>query len=214
MCSSDLFPSHDILQMVKLEELHDRKPNQLSGGQQQRVAIARAVVNKPLVLLLDEPLSALDYSLRKEMQIELKRLQRRLNITFILVTHDQEEALSISDRVAVMEKGAIAQIGTPREIYETPKTLSVARFIGEANIFECVVLALTENKIQVSISGKSFWINNKIQATLHDKINVSLALNMSPHTLRLLTALSGLSMGLGFGILMSIHRHRGMLASH
>lgn len=163
---------HDILQMVKLEELHDRKPNQLSGGQQQRVAIARAVVNKPLVLLLDEPLSALDYSLRKEMQIELKRLQRRLNITFILVTHDQEEALSISDRVAVMEKGAIAQIGTPREIYETPKTLSVARFIGEANIFECVVLALTENKIQVSISGKSFWINNKIQATLHDKINV------------------------------------------
>lgn len=151
----------EALSMVKLEALAERKPQALSGGQQQRVAIARAVVNRPLVLLLDEPLSALDYSLRKEMQIELKRLQRQLGITFILVTHDQEEALSMSDRVAVMEQGRIAQIGTPREIYETPKTLSVARFIGEANIFTCPVLAVNDQQIQVSISGKLFWLQRK-----------------------------------------------------
>ena len=106
-----------VLQRVKLANLRDRKPNQLSGGQQQRVAIARAIVNEPLVLLLDEPLSALDHSLRKEMQIELKALQRRLGITFILVTHDQEEALSLSDRVAVMNHGRIEQLGGARDVY-------------------------------------------------------------------------------------------------
>lgn len=129
-----------VLKMVKLEHLADRKPSQMSGGQQQRIAIARAAVNRPRVLLLDEPLSSLDYRLRKNMQIELKQLQRRLGITFIFVTHDQEEALSMSDRVVVMQDGIIEQIGTPREVYEEPCNLNVATFIGEVNIFDGVVV--------------------------------------------------------------------------
>jgi spermidine/putrescine transport system ATP-binding protein len=120
--------------MVQLEEFAQRKPHQLSGGQQQRVAIARAVV-KPRLLLLDESLSALDYKLRKQMQNELKALQRKLGITFVFVTHDQEEALTMSDRIVVMREGKIEQDGTPREIYEEPKNLFVASFIGEINIF-------------------------------------------------------------------------------
>jgi spermidine/putrescine transport system ATP-binding protein len=115
----------EALNMVKLGTFANRKPDQLSGGQQQRVAIARAVVNRPLVLLLDEPLSSLDYRLRKTMQIELKQLQRKLGITFIFVTHDQEEALSMSDRVVIMEKGHIEQVGTPRQVYEEPYNLTV-----------------------------------------------------------------------------------------
>lgn len=109
--------------MVQLETFAQRKPHQLSGGQQQRVAIARAVVNKPRLLLLDESLSALDYKLRKQMQNELKALQRKLGITFVFVTHDQEEALTMSDRIVVMREGRIEQDGTPREIYEEPKNL-------------------------------------------------------------------------------------------
>ncbi|MDN6019977.1 MAG: polyamine ABC transporter ATP-binding protein, partial [Enterobacterales bacterium] len=115
--------AHEALRMVQLEEFAQRRPHQLSGGQQQRVAIARAVVNKPKVLLLDESLSALDYKLRKQMQNELKALQRKLGITFIFVTHDQEEALTMSDRIVVMRDGKIEQDGTPREIYEEPKNL-------------------------------------------------------------------------------------------
>lgn len=123
------------LAMVQLTDFAGRKPDQLSGGQQQRVAIARAVVKGPQVLLLDEPLSALDYKLRKQMQNELKRLQRELGITFVFVTHDQEEALSMSDRVVVMREGYIEQIGSPRNVYETPANLFVARFVGEINVF-------------------------------------------------------------------------------
>jgi|SRR5579872_1751541 len=144
----------EVLKIVKLEKYAKRKPEQLSGGQQQRVAIARAVVNRPLVLLLDEPLSSLDYRLRKTMQIELKQLQRKLGITFIFVTHDQEEALSMSDRVVVMHEGGIEQIGTPRQVYEKPQNLTVAKFIGEVNIFESEVMAIHENKITVNIQGK------------------------------------------------------------
>lgn len=136
----------DVLKMVKLEKFTQRKPNQLSGGQQQRVAIARAAVNRPRVLLLDEPLSALDYRLRKTMQIELKQLQRTMGITFIFVTHDQEEALAMSDRVVVMHEGHIEQVGTPRQVYEDPQNLTVANFIGEANIFEGEVISLNGDK--------------------------------------------------------------------
>lgn len=136
----------DVLKMVKLEKYAERKPTQLSGGQQQRVAIARAAVNRPRVLLLDEPLSSLDYRLRKTMQIELKQLQRKLGITFIFVTHDQEEALSMSDRVVVMQEGDIEQIGTPRQVYEEPQTLNVAKFIGEVTIFDGEVLETTDSK--------------------------------------------------------------------
>ena len=129
----------EMLAMVQLEHLANRKPQDLSGGQQQRVAIARAVINRPKLLLLDEPLSALDHKLRLQMQSELKRLQRELGITFVFVTHDQEEALSMSDRIAVMKDGMFQQIGTPIEIYETPANLFTAKFIGETNLFRAEV---------------------------------------------------------------------------
>src|SRR6185312_9355080 len=144
----------EALKMVKLDTYGHRKPAQLSGGQQQRVAIARAVVNKPLVLLLDEPLSSLDYRLRKNMQIELKQLQNQLGITFIFVTHDQEEALSMSDRVVVMHEGGIEQVGTPRQVYEEPRSLMVAKFIGEVNIFNSTITAINEKSISMEIEGK------------------------------------------------------------
>lgn len=150
-----------MLKMVKLANFKERKPDQLSGGQQQRVAIARAVVNRPLVLLLDEPLSSLDYRLRKNMQIELKQLQRKLGITFIFVTHDQEEALSMADRVVIMEEGRIEQIGTPREVYEEPQNLTVAKFIGEANIFDLDILAVQDKYLTVNILGKQRQIRGR-----------------------------------------------------
>ena len=136
----------DILAMVQLEALANRRPQDLSGGQQQRVAIARAVINRPKLLLLDEPLSALDYKLRLQMQSELKRLQRELGITFVFVTHDQEEALSMSDRIAVMKDGKFQQIGTPIEIYETPANLFTAKFIGETNLFKAEVKSVYHNQ--------------------------------------------------------------------
>jgi spermidine/putrescine transport system ATP-binding protein len=160
------------LAMVKLQDLTQRKPAQLSGGQRQRVAIARAAVNKPLVLLLDEPLSALDYRLRQEMQLELKSLQRQLGITFILVTHDQEEALSISDRIVVMDEGRIAQIGTPREIYESPANLTVATFIGRATIFKTTVESIEENNIQTTIASRPFTLKTTQKLTQGQHINV------------------------------------------
>jgi spermidine/putrescine transport system ATP-binding protein len=143
----------DALATVQLEDYALRRPSQLSGGQQQRVAIARAIVNRPSVLLLDEPLSALDYKLRKAMQLELKQLQRRLGITFVFVTHDQEEALSMSDRVVVMDAGRIQQIGPPRSIYETPANLFVASFVGEINLLPAVVEAVGGDGLEVAVEG-------------------------------------------------------------
>ena len=125
--------AQEILRLVRLPELAQRKPRQLSGGQQQRVALARALVMEPRVLLLDEPLGALDLKVRKELQIELKRIQERVGITFVYVTHDQDEALAMSDRVAVMNGGRIEQIGTPSEVYDAPATPFVAEFIGDTN---------------------------------------------------------------------------------
>ena len=122
--------------MVRLDGYGDRKPSQLSGGQRQRVALARAIVNRPQVLLLDEPLGALDLKLRQEMQIELKRIQQELGMTFVYVTHDQEEALTMSDRIAVFNEGKIEQIGTPAEVYEHPATEFVAGFVGTSNVLE------------------------------------------------------------------------------
>ena len=123
------------LSLVQLEGFEKRNPSQLSGGQKQRVAIARAIVNKPSVLLLDEPLGALDLMLRRQMQTELKKLQKALGITFIYITHDQEEALNMSSRIVVMRNGNIEQIGTPSEVYDTPKTAFVAEFVGGANLY-------------------------------------------------------------------------------
>jgi spermidine/putrescine transport system ATP-binding protein len=125
-----------MLQVVQLEGMEKRKPQQLSGGQQQRVALARALVNRPAALLLDEPLGALDVKLRKQMQLELKRIQNELGTTFVYVTHDQEEALTMSDRIGVMHAGAIEQVGDPREIYEHPRTPFVADFIGSLNALD------------------------------------------------------------------------------
>ena len=130
----------EMLEVVSLKGFENRKPDALSGGQQQRVAIARALVNRPKVLLLDEPLGALDLKLRKDMQLELKKIQQQVGITFIYVTHDQEEALTMSDTIVVMDKGRIQQIGTPEDIYNEPKNAFVADFIGESNIIDGVMV--------------------------------------------------------------------------
>ena len=129
----------EMLEVVSLKGFENRKPDALSGGQQQRVAIARALVNRPKVLLLDEPLGALDLKLRKDMQLELKKIQQQVGITFIYVTHDQEEALSMSDTIVIMDKGTIQQIGTPEDIYNEPKNAFVADFIGESNIIDGIM---------------------------------------------------------------------------
>lgn len=143
----------EMLDLVQLGGFERRYPSQLSGGQKQRVAIARALINQPKVLLLDEPLGALDLKLRKQMQLELKRLQRKLNITFIYVTHDQEEALSMSDRIVIMNEGVLQQIGTPSEIYESPETRFVATFIGETNLFEGYVKDITGHHVNVVVES-------------------------------------------------------------
>ena len=165
----------EALRMVHLEQYADRRPHQLSGGQQQRVAIARAVVNKPLVLLLDEPFSALDYKLRRAMQLEIKRLQRRLGITFVFVTHDQEEAFAMSDRVVVMNQGRIEQIGTPQEIYEEPSNLYVARFVGEINILPARIASVPGEGIYIAdISGRRFTLRTSRPFVAGDRVNVLL----------------------------------------
>lgn len=143
----------DMLRLVKMEQLKNRQTDQISGGQQQRVALARALAPHPRVLLLDEPLSALDYKLRKDMQIELKRLQHETGITFIFVTHDQEEALTMSDRLAVMNEGMIRQIGTPREIYDHPAERFVADFIGDTNFLTAELISKGSGTVSVRLTS-------------------------------------------------------------
>ena len=145
---------HEMLEMVKLPGMENRKPKQLSGGQQQRVALARALINLPKVLLLDEPLGALDPKLRKGMQFELKELQDRVGITFVYVTHDQEEALVMSDLIAVMNKGVLLQVGSPEEIYEHPRTRFVADFIGETNFLEGTIAEISGKEIVVLLNDQ------------------------------------------------------------
>jgi len=142
-----------MLELVQLGEFSKRKPSQLSGGQQQRVALARALAPQPKVLLLDEPLSALDLKLRKAMQLELKHLQRETGITFIFVTHDQEEALTMSDRIAVMSSGELQQLGSPRDIYETPRNVFVADFIGDTNLLAVQVDAVNSGQTICHLDG-------------------------------------------------------------
>jgi spermidine/putrescine transport system ATP-binding protein len=144
------------LALVQLEDLGDRRPSQLSGGQQQRVALARALINRPAVLLLDEPLGALDLKLRKAMQLELKQLQEQVGITFVYVTHDQEEALTMSDRIAVMNEGRVLQVGDPVTLYEKPATTFVADFIGESNFIPAVVETVTGQELRLRAGRANF----------------------------------------------------------
>lgn len=154
----------EMLKMVQLEEYGKRMPDQLSGGQRQRIAIARALVNEPKVLLLDEPLGALDLKLRRQMQLELKRLQKQLGITFIYITHDQEEAINMSDRIAVMNRGVLEQVGTPNEIYYHPLTSYVADFVGNANILHYGEDTFAIRSENVLLNGEEPCIHDAVVA--------------------------------------------------
>ncbi|MBV9953048.1 MAG: ABC transporter ATP-binding protein [Acidimicrobiia bacterium] len=151
---------NEVLDIVRLRDFASRRPSQLSGGQQQRIALARALVNYPKALLLDEPLGALDLKLRQGMQLELKRIQREVDITFIFVTHDQEEALTMSDRIAVMNVGNVEQIGTPREIYDHPASVFVAGFIGQANLWSARVVERSGTTTTVEVAGRKLDVEN------------------------------------------------------
>ncbi|MGO1693604.1 MAG: spermidine/putrescine ABC transporter ATP-binding protein PotA [Marinobacter sp.] len=173
----------EALAMVQLEDFAKRKPHQLSGGQQQRVAIARAVVKRPKMLLLDEPLSALDYKLRRTMQVELKRLQRELGITFVFVTHDQEEALSMSDRIVVLKDGYVQQLGTPREVYERPANVFTARFVGQTNFFPGRVTRIENERISVDVFGLNRVLS---KPSFRVAMNQSLHVLLRPEDIRVL----------------------------
>jgi spermidine/putrescine transport system ATP-binding protein len=164
----------EALELVQLTGFNRRLPHELSGGQRQRVAIARAVVNQPKVLLLDEPLGALDLQLRHQMQVELKRLQTRLGITFVYITHDQEEALNMSDRIAVMREGVFEQIGTPAEVYDRPKTSYVASFVGSANIISGTVSAADAELVTVR-NANGFGTAARLKAELSQGQDVTVA---------------------------------------
>ena len=150
--------AHEALRLVELDHVAARRPAQLSGGQQQRVALARAVVNRPALLLLDEPLGALDLKLRRQMQLELKSIQTEIGLTFLHVTHDQEEAMTMADIVAVMNKGEIEQMGAPEQLYELPRTAFVANFLGQSNLFTGPVTGSTAEAITVDISGRGIVV--------------------------------------------------------
>ena len=165
-----------MLKMIELEEHASKKPNQLSGGQQQRVSIARALVNKPEVLLLDEPLSALDAKLRQNLLIELDNIHEEVGITFIFITHDQQEALSISDRIAIMNKGKVLQVGTPAEVYESPADMFVADFIGENNFIEGEVISIDSETCATlkheRLGEIRFEMDRKVKIGDHVKVSV------------------------------------------
>ena len=161
------------LKLVELQGFEDRYPEQLSGGQQQRVAIARGIVMHPKVLLLDESLCSLDLKLKRMMQIELKKLQKKLGLTFIYVTHDQNEALTMSDRIVIIEKGSIEQDGTPQDIYMNPKSVFTADFIGESNIIKGEISSVKQNTIHVKIKdGVVFILDKKEEDKIDDKISI------------------------------------------
>ena len=178
----------EMLEVVRLGSFADRYPSQLSGGQKQRVALARALVNHPSALLLDEPLSALDLKLRQAMQLELKRIQREVGITFIFVTHDQEEALTMSDRIAVMSNGHVEQVGTPEEIYDSPETPFVAGFIGSANLLPARVESMRDDVATVRLAGDRI-LEIPIFAENHDfRVGEDALVMIRPERVRVSTA--------------------------
>jgi len=151
----------DMLELVELQNQAEKRPSQLSGGQQQRVALARALINKPEVLLLDEPLGALDLRLRRQMQIELKRIQSEIGLTFVHVTHDQEEAMTMADTIAVMNRGVIEQLGSPEQLYENPRTTFVANFLGHSNLLDGEVVEDSGPHVVVSVSGNRISVDRE-----------------------------------------------------
>jgi spermidine/putrescine transport system ATP-binding protein len=164
--SEPLPKATEALKLVELEHLAERRPTQLSGGQQQRVALARALVNRPSLLLLDEPLGALDLKLRRQMQVELKAIQMEVGLTFLHVTHDQEEAMDMADTVAVMNKGRIEQMGAPEALYERPKTLFVSKFLGQSNIFVGEVIESSGDSVSISVGGRQIKVpTNRAEKT-------------------------------------------------
>ncbi|MGJ3253350.1 MAG: ABC transporter ATP-binding protein [Elainellaceae cyanobacterium] len=176
----------DALKMFQIEQLGDRRPAQLSGGQQQRVALARALISRPKVLLLDEPLSALDAKIRDEVRQDLRELQQQTNLTFIYVTHDQEEALSLSDRIAVMHNGRIEQIGTPTEIYNYPASLFVAQFIGKANFLTGMLLEIHPDGVVVDVHGHLIKAAPLHQSTVSQSVaGGTVTLMIRPERIRL-----------------------------
>jgi spermidine/putrescine transport system ATP-binding protein len=179
------------INLVRLGPLAERYPSQLSGGQQQRVALARAAVNKPKVLLLDEPLSALDPQIREEMQEELSRLQRELNLTFVMVTHDQSEALALSHRLAVFSRGNLEQVGTPVAIYEQPKTVFVAQFIGQTNLIPGTVRQIKDDLVEIDVGAEiSLW-SQRTQQAEHVESGDEVILWVKPHSVTIAPSDSG-----------------------
>ncbi|MEY4367889.1 MAG: hypothetical protein RLZ28_1304 [Actinomycetota bacterium] len=164
--------AQDALALVELSHLADRRPQQLSGGQQQRVALARAIVNRPSLLLLDEPLGALDLKLRRQMQIELKAIQLEVGLTFLHVTHDQEEAMDMADTVAVMNKGRIEQMGAPEALYDRPKTAFVSKFLGQSNIFVGEVVEANDSAVSINLHGNKITVPVKRAEKTTGKIAV------------------------------------------
>ncbi|MCU1514407.1 MAG: spermidine/putrescine transporter ATP-binding protein [Microbacteriaceae bacterium] len=164
--------AHEALKLVELDHLATRRPAQLSGGQQQRVALARAVVNRPALLLLDEPLGALDLKLRRQMQLELKSIQEEVGLTFLHVTHDQEEAMTMADTVAVMNKGRIEQLGAPEVLYELPRTAFVANFLGQSNLFTGDVAASAADHISVDIDGNKIMVPKSRAARQSGRVTI------------------------------------------
>ena len=174
--SEPLPKATEALKLVELEHLAERRPTQLSGGQQQRVALARALVNRPSLLLLDEPLGALDLKLRRQMQVELKAIQMEVGLTFLHVTHDQEEAMDMADTVAVMNKGRIEQMGAPEALYERPKTLFVSKFLGQSNIFVGEVSETSGDSVSIRVGGRQI----KVPTNRAEKTTGKIAIGVRP----------------------------------
>jgi spermidine/putrescine transport system ATP-binding protein len=187
----------DALALVRLEGFDRRRPAQLSGGQRQRVALARAIVNLPALLLLDEPLGALDLKLRREMQLELKRIQQQVGITFVYVTHDQDEALSMSDRLAVMNNGRLLQIGTPREVYDHPASMFIATFVGSANMVAGLLGTADGAHVRLALPGFERLV---VGAPAGWQAGQPLTLAVRPERLRLVRALEDVPPGYCYGV--------------